>query len=254
MTPLDPGYWNGLAERLGEPQFQKQIALSKRRENIELVAAWAPPGARRLLKTDVFEEAYGDDALLDALAAFCPAVVGMDVSRTVAAAARARWPGLPFLAADACALPFRAASFDLIVSISTLDHLPPHLLPTALGQLRDVLKPGGCLILTLDSRHNPLHVFSNYLRRRMGRIYAERCYTIGEVRAILERQAFVVTEATAIYHVQFPINFLAKKLSRLLGARADPPIRWAVGMCRALGALPTRLLTGRYVAFRAIKA
>jgi SAM-dependent methyltransferase len=253
MAPLDPEYWNGLAGRLGEPQFQKQIALYKRRENLELVAAWAPRGGRRLLKTDVFEEAYGDDLLLDALAQTYPIVVGMDVSHTVAATASARLPGLPFVVSDACSLPFKAGSFDLVVSISTLDHLPADLLPRAVDQLRDVLKPGGCLILTLDSRHNPLHVFSNYLRRRMGRIYAERCYTLGEVRAILERHAFLVTDATAIYHVQFPINFLAKTLGKALGARADAPIRWVIRLSRAVGELPTRLLTGRYVALRAIK-
>jgi len=55
-------------------------------------------------------------------------------------------------ASDACALPVKAQSFDLIVPISTLDHLPPDLLPGGLAELCRVLRPGGGLILTLDSR------------------------------------------------------------------------------------------------------
>jgi SAM-dependent methyltransferase len=239
--------------RLREPQFQEQLALYKRRENLELVSAWAPPEAKSLLKTDVFEEAFGRDALLAALAEIYPTVVGMDVAERVAAAAKARLPALPFVVSDTCALPFRAGSFDLVVSISTLDHLAPPLLPVAVDQLRGVLRPGGCLILTLDSGHNPWHVFSNYLRRRMGRIYAERCYKVDEVRAVLERQELTVTGVTAIYHIPFPINSLAKKLEKMLGPCANVPIRLAIGIFRRLEALPTRFLTGRYIALRVIR-
>ena len=59
--------WDAVAAGQREPQFQEQIALYKRRENLDLVAAWAPAHARVALKTDLFEEAFGNDALLDAL-------------------------------------------------------------------------------------------------------------------------------------------------------------------------------------------
>jgi SAM-dependent methyltransferase len=154
---------------------------------------------------------------------------------------------------DVSTLPFARASFDLIVSISTLDHLPPPRLPTALAELCGLLRPGGCLIVTLDSRHNPLHVFSNALRRRLGWIHAERCYTTTEVRRALAGQPVDVTDAIAIYHVPFPVNFLAKRARRLLGPRADGAIRRLLALCHRLGTLPTRFLTGRYIALRVIK-
>lgn len=245
--------WDGLARRMREPQFQEQVALYKRRENLELIAAWAPPGASSVLKTDLFEEAFGKDAVLDTLSEAHPTVVGMDVSPVVVAAAKANVPCAAYVVSDACALPFRADSLDLIVSISTLDHLPPALLPTALAELCRVLSPTGCLILTLDSGHNPLHVLSNRLRRRRGMIYAERCYTVGEVMTALDGQPVVVTAATAIYHVPFSVNFFAKKLGRHVGARADTWIRGALGVCRAVGRLPTRFFTGRYIALRIVK-
>jgi SAM-dependent methyltransferase len=236
-----------------EPQFQDHIALYKRRENLELISAWAPRAVGRLLKTDLFEEAFGKDVLLDALAAAYPAVVGMDISLVVVATAKKRVPGAAYVASDACALPFRGESFDLIVSISTLDHLPPALLPEALGELCRVLIPGGCLILTLDSGHNPLHVLSNHIRRWMRMIYAERCYTVDEVVAALGRHPVAVTEVTAIYHVPFPVNFLAKRTRERVGVCADVWIQGVLRLCRGLGALPTRFYTGRYIALRIVK-
>lgn len=245
--------WDAVAAGLREPQFQEQIALHKRRENLDLVAAWAPDRVRVALKTDLFEEAYGKDALLDALAGLYPVIVGMDISHVVAHAAMRRLMGSRHVVGDTCDLPFTDASIDLIVSISTLDHLPPAALPGALAELCRVLAPGGCIVLTLDSRHNPLHVFSNALRRRLGRIHAERCYTVGEIRGALAGQPVTVTEVTAIYHVQFPVNYLAKRADRLFGARADRLIGAVIRASAVLGRLPTRLLTGRYIALRIVK-
>jgi SAM-dependent methyltransferase len=210
----------------------------------------APARVRSVLKTDLFEEAFGQDALADALARAYPVIVGMDISHVVAHAAKPRMSGTGPVVGDAHDLPFRDGAFDLIVSISTLDHLPPRALPGALGELCRVLAPGGCIVLTLDSRHNPLHVFSNWLRRRLGRIHAERCYSVGDVRAALADQPVTVTHATAIYHVQFPVNFLAKRAERMLGPRADRLIRGVVRASARLASLPTRFLTGRYIALR----
>jgi hypothetical protein len=116
-----------------------------------------------------------------------------------------------------------------------------------------VLSPAGCLVLTLDSRHNPLHVLSNHLRRWMGMIYAERCYRVAEVTSALAGQPVTVTETTAIYHVPFPVNFLAKQLARRAGPRADAWIERVLRLCAALGRLPTRFVTGRYIALRIVK-
>ncbi len=85
-----------------------------------------------------------------------------------------------------------------------------------------MLGPAGCPILTLDSRHNSLHVLSNYIRRWTGRIYAERCCTVSEVRAALVRQPVAVTDVTAIYHVSFPVNFLRRNCASTLAPAPMP--------------------------------
>jgi SAM-dependent methyltransferase len=253
MGGVRPEDWDALARRTTEPQFQEQIAFYKRQENLALIAAWAPPQARSLLKTDLFEEGFGKDSLLDVLVEAYPMAVGMDISGVVAAAAKGRVPAARYVVSDACALPFKAERFDLIVSISTLDHLLPESLPHALGELCRVLRPAGCLILTLDSGHNPLHVLSNHLRRWLGRIYAERCYTVAELMVALAPYPVQVTETTAIYHVPFPVNFLAKKAHNVVGGRADAWIRGVIRLCRSVAALPTRFFTGRYIALRIVK-
>lgn len=254
MGRARPSDWDALARRMKAPQFQEHLALYKRQENLELISAWAPKRVRSLLKTDVFEEGFGQDVLLDRLVDAYPMVVGMDISYVVVASARGRGPGARYVVSDVCALPFRAESFDVVVSISTLDHLSPELLPDALGELCRVLEPAGCLILTLDSRHNPWHVLSNHVRRWAGMIYAERCYTVDEVRAALAQLPVAVIEATAVYHVPFPVNFLAKHARRLAGPPADAWIRGVVAVCRRLASLPTRFFTGRYIALRIVKA
>src|SRR5262249_1694056 len=144
---VEPSQWDTLARKMREPQFQEQIALSKRREGLDLVARWAPGQVRRVFKTDLFEEGFGQDALVDSFIATYPLVTGMDVSRVVVAEARKRMPGGRFVVGDVATVPFKAGSFDLIVSISTLDHLPPPLLAGALAELCRLLRTDGCLVL-----------------------------------------------------------------------------------------------------------
>jgi SAM-dependent methyltransferase len=254
MRRARPWEWDALARGMAEPQFQDIIARYKREENLELVSAWAPPRVKRLLKTDLFEEGFGKDAILDALAAKYPSAFGIDISHVVAVAASRRVREAAYVASDVCDLPYAESVFDLIVSISTLDHLDPSLLPRGLGELCRVLTPGGCLILTLDSRHNPLHVLSNNIRWAMGKIHAERCYRVGEVRAALAGLPVEVTDETAIYHVPFPVNFLAKKAEQLAGSRANRLIEAVVRRFQNLSRYPrTRFLTGRYIALRIVK-
>ena len=247
-------YWDSYARKANKGRFQERIAVHKRDVHLSLIRAWAPGLERsRLLKTDANEEAFGADAILDALAAGAPLATGMDISREIAGLAKKRFPALSFAAADTRFLPYRASAFDVVVSNSTLDHLVLRDVPIALRELARVLKPGGILILTLDNRHNPLHVFSHRMRRICGWFYTDRCYTVSEARTLLEENGFQTLESTAIFHIPFPLNFLSKAAERLFGPRVNAPVEGLVRFFGRLENFPTRFLTGRHIALKAMK-
>jgi len=234
--------------------FHPRIAAHKKDVHLRLCRSWAPVlEGRRILKTDLFEEAFGEDALLDELDRRSGCAVGIEISPWTAARAKGRFLALPILSGNVARLPFRSAAFDLIFSNSTLDHLQPTEVEKALVEFARVLKPGGLLILTLDNKHNPLHVFSHWARRLFGWFYTDRCYTVEEAREAVGRAGFRVTEATAVFHVPFPLNFMVKKASPLLGPRLDPCLdRLLLALDRG-ERRPTRFLTGRHIALRAVR-
>lgn len=94
-------------------------------------------------------EGYGS-ALLAQTAA---SVVGVDVDENSVRHAQARYAGpinLKFQHASASALPFDRASFDVVVSFETIEHLSEQ--AQMLAEFRRVLKPGGFLLLSSPDR------------------------------------------------------------------------------------------------------
>jgi SAM-dependent methyltransferase len=72
--------------------------------------------------------------------------VGIDIQREALRAARATSAG-DYSEMSADALGFRAGSFDLVVSVTVLQHLPPSGRERAVGELFRVLAPGGRVII-----------------------------------------------------------------------------------------------------------
>ena len=179
----------------------------------------ARPG-ELFLKTDLFEEALGDDWVQRAIPA---GLVGMDISHSIVAAARRHSTRSPVLRADVRCLPFADASLGGVISTSTLDHFhDPKDLQLSLHEIGRVVRPGGVLILTLDNPLNPLLALRNAvphtLRRLVGMTPYYVGYTCGPGRLgrWLADAGFEVRESAAVLHFPRALVALAGTVLRRL--------------------------------------
>lgn len=237
--------------------------------NRRLVNRWLPSSAQCALKTDLWDEAVGE-GLYPAIAARARRVVGVDISGAVVSAAAARYASLEASRADVRRLPFDDASFDVVISNSTLDHFESvDDILTALIELRRVTTPGGTLIVTLDNPSNPIVALRRALPRSafdaVWRNFGELAARIapnplGATCGIRKLERLVAAaglhacERTSIIHCPRVLAVLvADQLARRASARTQGRFLRSLLRFEALATLPTRFFTGHFVAIRAIR-
>ena len=229
--------------------------------NIALIRQWLPTSPlRRVLKTDLFDEAVSD-GVCPAIAERAQQVIGLDVSTAVLAEAGKTCPGLSPAGADVRSLPFRSHSFDAVVSLSTLDHFDTREdVVESLRELYRVLVPGGTLIFTLDNLANPVIALRNSLPYRMTHAAGLVPYPVGRTfrpeaaKQLVTEASFEVIECTAVMHAP---RVLAVPLMNAVnsagnGGAASVMSKAAMWFER-LRPLPSRFITGHFVAIRAWK-
>ena len=69
---------------------------------------------------------------------------------------RARYPHVPYVQGDACALPFADGSFDIVFSNAVIEHVGPRERQRLL--VSEALRVGRRVFLTTPNRHFPLEV------------------------------------------------------------------------------------------------
>jgi SAM-dependent methyltransferase len=212
------------------------------------------------LKTDAFDEAVGDGAY-PSLQRAAERVYAMDISASTCRLAVNRWPRLAAAVSDVRNLPFGGDSFDLILSLSTLDHFASiSEIETALGCLWRVLRPGGCLLLTLDNLGNPLVRFRNSLPRRFLVRFGLVPYPVGitlrpgQLRELLESAGFEVRDLRTLMHIpRAPAVALAGLLDKVDGSLAGGVFCRVHRWFELLAKLPTWRWTGNYIAVSCCK-
>jgi len=235
------------------------VAEQKQRAHAELVQSYVDGGTPQIfLKTDLFEEAYGGDALLPRVALDARLRLGVDVSLPTVRAAKTKHADLAagLLAADVRHLPFRSGSVDLILSNSTLDHFPAtSQLCEALRELARVLQPGGRLIVTLDNPWNPLYWPLRVLSRlgatpfSLGRTFSAPKL----VRALKDCGLEIERTGTLLHNPRIVSTILFLALRRCWSERAETSIRKLLEFFAMGELLPTRWLTGCFISVCARK-
>ncbi|MBL0169911.1 MAG: class I SAM-dependent methyltransferase [Gemmatimonadaceae bacterium] len=230
------------------------VAQQKREVHLAWIRRWQwqlRPGL--VLKTDLFEDAFGDDTLLPALLADGQRIVGIDWLPPVVrrAAQRFRGAALLPLAADCRSLPLASASVAAVLSPSTLDHFPsPADFDQSIAELARVIEPGGLLLITLDNPHNPLY-WALRLLSRAGWTPFPIGYTPAPstLDRRLQAEGFeVLGREWLVHNPRLVTTALFVTLQKLLGRRADPLVAMLLSLFDMLGGLPTRSITACFVA------
>ena len=252
------GYWDAVggqwaADRRDELWRRCSDAVHARW--LDVAAGDLPPG--RVLKTDLFDEAFGD-GLTPWFEERGHTVVACDLALTTASGAARRRARVTAAVADVRQLPFPASAFDTVFSDSTLDHFESEAgIRQSLRELRRVLRPGGTLLLTMDNPANPIVRLRNLAPgfwMRLGILPYAVGATCGAARlaGVVEDAGFgVVSTATIMHAPRVLLVPVCRWLARRGVSRPGPRWRGWLRRLESLDRLPTRQVTGHFVALAA---
>jgi SAM-dependent methyltransferase len=149
--------WDRLAACTGDFSLARSTLFYRRCEQALIARAFGPLPGRRLLKLDLWNEA-ANTRILPWIADEGAICFALDTSLVVAARARAnqRREGTPkvgLVCADIRHVPFADASFDLLYTMGTIEHVAEW--RQALAEIARVLRPGGRAIVGVPNRWDP---------------------------------------------------------------------------------------------------
>ena len=244
----------------GSPSWYLDAVVARQKRDVHqrwvrTVIADRPCDA--VLKTDIFEEAYGADSIYNDLFPGARLALGMDLNATtVHTAARRHGAAFRTMVSDVRHLPLRPGSVDVVVSMSTLDHFASREdIARSLDEIVRVLRPGGVLAITLDNPRNPTYHFVRWMTR-----FGWAPFELGEtlslsaLRCMLsERGLRIEASAYLIHNPRGLSTMLFLTLRKALGRFANTPIRALLTIFAAFDKLPSRSITGCFVAVGAVK-
>ena len=257
-------FWNGIsAEKKECLDIYPALGRYKSEEFIRLIKKWFNNlGSVKVLKTDLWEEAFGDDQILFSLMSEKIKIFAVDISENITKRASSVKSGKGmcqhYLTADVRSLPFKTGAFDLILSTSTLDHFRnDDDLKGSLLELKRMLNKSGSMIIAINNKHNPFFHLSLSLGRLLGVIpYPIRFYRLQELRAIFKESGLVIKDYDCIVHIVGPLNTAAILLKKLLGDRIVNRLMICfVYFATWLGKRKrTKFLTGWFLVFKCVAA
>ncbi len=187
----------------------------KNEEFLNLINKWVDNfSGKKVLKTDLWEEAFGDDGILFVSSSRDSAFFALDISIEITKKAHIKQRDRGFmhkyLTADTRNLPFKDNVFDAILSSSTLDHFSsPDDLIKSLLELKRVVKPGGEMIIALNNKYNINFYLMLKIERLLGLShYPVQFYGIKQLNGIIDEIGLSILDTRYIVQIISPLNKL----------------------------------------------
>lgn len=137
-------------------------------------------------------------------------LAGVDAEAAGLAHAQAAVPGAVILRASATDLPFADASFDGLVALNLLEHLPDD--GAALREFARVLRPGGSALVVVPSNPRLYDYYDAHLMH-------ERRYARGELAEKARGAGLVPRAGAHLGSVVYPLFWAVKRRNRRLQGR-----------------------------------
>ena len=256
-------FWKKLAERnKNKPHIDQVLGKYKSEEFRKLVKKWVNNGGcNKILKTDLREEAFGEDEILFSLSTKNSQICAVDISEETTKNAYIKQKVLnldhQYVTADVRRLPFKDNTFDLILSNSTLDHfVMEDDLIRSLVELKRVMKPAGILIITINNKCNVNFFLLLKIERALRLIpYPVQSYRPKRLRHIFKAIDLPIHDEDVIVHIISPINSILLILRRFLnGDVLDKVAKRCIQLARWLGERKkTKMFTGWFIALKCVK-
>lgn len=96
-------------------------------------------------------------------------IVAIDVYKDAINYATKQYPNINFKVADAHYLPFKTASFDLVISYETIEHVIDPI--KVLSEIKRVLKPKGHAIIAMDSGSLLFRIVWYFWEKTKGKVW-----------------------------------------------------------------------------------
>jgi len=255
-------FWRKFAfSKRTKPHIDAILGKYKSDEFRSIVIKWIGSlRNKKVFKTDLREEAYGEDEILFSLPGKNLNIFAVDIAEETTRKAYLiqKEKGLTqnYITADVRGLPFRNNVFDIILSSSTLDHFTSEDdFLKSIFELKRVMKPGGSLIITINNRCN----YNFYLTLKLEKLlslksYPVQSYSPNKLRKIFKAVGLHIQEDEAIVHIISPMNSVLLLLRRFIDKeKVDKMAKSCVSFARWLGRKKTKLLTGWFIALKCVK-
>lgn len=142
-------------------------------------------------------------------------VTGLDSYQKAIVFARSKYPQINFIVGDAHRLPFKNNVFDLVICTETLEHLVDP--AKALLEIRRVLVPRGCAIISMDSGSLLFRIIWFFWTKTRGRVWRDAHlheFNAKILEDLIKNAGFKITKKTTS-HLGMAVTFLViPKVSR----------------------------------------